>query len=602
MGDAQRGSLGSLAKLGEGVRVNSDAKTQAGLSRGATQSKKLNAAAWTQTFPAQGTTLDLDFANDRGYVRGVGQGRSMDAVTFTRASNGTYVKPDGTLGQHSNQGALGNNLLTFPQDFDNAAWVIQNGAIKTGTNAVIAPDNTLTADSITLTTALYSGVYQSFTSSATTYTASVYVKVLDGTATFKILRYNATDGFQKSVDFIATTEWQRFTFTFTSTVSAASSFYPIITDSTSGGVFYIWGAQLEVGSSATEYYPTNINQPRFDWASTTSTGAGTTASPYIIPLQANPTSNGLLIEESRANSLLWCRDATNAAWVKTNVTAAKTQTGIDGVANACTSLTATSANGTCVQTVTLASASRTSSVYLKRLSGTGNVQVTMDNVTWTTVDLSNGLWNRIVLSATVTNPVVGIRLATSGDAVAMDFGQIEAGAFVTSPILTTTAIVTRSADVASMSGQNFITWYAQEIGTIYTESFSSTIPSTSLAGIYDIRGAGNNSIMCRYTTTSATFVVTRSSVGDVAAISSIAGRNQFNKVSNTYQLYYGATSANNLFPSVGQISQIFPMNSLFIGQQNAVSISYLNGYIKRFIYMPKKINENAIQVLSGGAT
>lgn len=49
------------------------------------------------TFPMPGATLDLDFANDRGYVKGAGIGRVMERINFTRASTGTYMRSDGTL-------------------------------------------------------------------------------------------------------------------------------------------------------------------------------------------------------------------------------------------------------------------------------------------------------------------------------------------------------------------------------------------------------------------------------------------------------------------------------------------------------------------------
>src|ERR1700733_11295724 len=40
------------------------------------------------------------------------------------------------------------------------------------------------------------------------------------------------------------------------------------------------------------------------------------------------TNLGLKVEESRTNSALWSRDMTNAAWTKTNISAALNATGI----------------------------------------------------------------------------------------------------------------------------------------------------------------------------------------------------------------------------------------------------------------------------------
>ena len=47
------------------------------------------------------------------------------------------------------------------------------------------------------------------------------------------------------------------------------------------------------------------------------------------------------------------------------------------------------------------------------------------------------------------NPTVGIKMGTSGDVIDVDCVQDENGAWATSPILTTTAAVTRNADVLS---------------------------------------------------------------------------------------------------------------------------------------------------------
>jgi hypothetical protein len=468
MGNAQRGALGGLAKLGEGTRTTSDlSRVGGGLSRGANEGKKLNAAPWSDTFPAAGATLDLDFANNRGFVRGVGQGGVMDAITFTRASNGTFVKPNGTLSTHANQGALGLNLLTFPQDFDNVAWTKSNSRIVA--KAVIAPDGTLSGSKV-IATANNGSISQS-TASWPSNTASI-IDLQTGLVTSNVAgtwtslttdslpdgwwRIKATVDSRTYSVYAKEAEWG---YVALQTFAGQVYLYPYQNSGSAGtadnnsGIF-IWGAQLEVGSTATEYFPTNIGEPRFDWASTDSTGAGTIADPRVIPLRANPTSNGILIEEVRTNRLLWNRDATQTQWVKTNITAVKDQTGIDGVANAASSLTATDDNGTCIQTITLAAGNRTGSVYLKRLTGTGLIQVTLDGSTYSTVELSDTEWYRIVLSGSVTNPTVGIKIAVDGDAVAMDYGQVEDGLFATSPILTTTATATRALDASSVSIEN----------------------------------------------------------------------------------------------------------------------------------------------------
>ncbi len=86
----------------------------------------------------------------------------------------------------------------------------------------------------------------------------------------------------------------------------------------------------------------SIDQARFDH---------TLASPF--------TALGLLIEEARTNRALHNRDFTDAVWVESNITSAQDATGLDNVANSASTLTAGAANGTTLQTVTNASAERT---------------------------------------------------------------------------------------------------------------------------------------------------------------------------------------------------------------------------------------------------
>lgn len=102
-------------------------------------------------------------------------------------------------------------------------------------------------------------------------------------------------------------------------------------------------------------------------------------------------------------------DWTNGAWIKTigTVTA--------------TTLTSTGANQTVLQTYTAASADYVMRVRMSRITGTGNIQLTLDGGTgWTTVTLTSSAQVFSISQNAVTNPQFGIRIVTSGDAINAD--------------------------------------------------------------------------------------------------------------------------------------------------------------------------------------
>jgi hypothetical protein len=90
-------------------------------------------------------------------------------------------------------------------------------------------------------------------------------------------------------------------------------------------------------------------------------------------------------------------------------------------------------------------------MFVKRRTGTGAIEMTQDNgVSWTAVTVTAN-WTRVsVPSATILNPIVGVRIVTSGDAIDVALFQIENGAFITSPIPTVASQVTRAADQISI--------------------------------------------------------------------------------------------------------------------------------------------------------
>lgn len=164
----------------------------------------------------------------------------------------------------------------------------------------------------------------------------------------------------------------------------------------------------------------------------------------------NAGKGNYLSEEATTNQMLWSRDFTNATWTKLNVTPALDQVGIDGRANSASSLTATLANGSVLQTITEAATLSALSFFIKRITGTGTITIQQGASTLDVTALINSsTYTQIELDATVLNPVIGIVIATSGDKIVVDMGQFENNPFATSPIPTTTVAVTRNADVLS---------------------------------------------------------------------------------------------------------------------------------------------------------
>jgi hypothetical protein len=339
--------------------------------------------------------------------------------------------------------------------------------------------------------------------------------------------------------------WYRCSFTITTatTTQNIKCYYGIYNaartytgDNTSG--LYVWGAQSELATAVTTYEQTTLD---------------------------------------------------GAIWSKQSVTVAKNQTGIDGVANAATSITATAANGTLIQPISLASGSRTASVYLKRITGTGNVQISLDGSTWSTVDLSSTEWRRIVLSGTVTNPVVGIRLATNGDAVAMDYAQVEDGAFATTPILTTTASATRAVDSATLqvqalqSATNFVdgTWYADV--TIPTRGVQAAYLTSAVLGSNIIFTRLTNSIVATYYS---------DALGQINI-----GTQQQDRIKTASRRVYQNTAGAVNGTSGQAVSRTTPITqtTLAIGGNNQF---ILNGWFSNLRFYPRYLNNDELQNLT----
>jgi hypothetical protein len=142
------------------------------------------------------------------------------------------------------------NLLTFPEDFSNAVWIKQSGN-SVISNTTIAPDGTLTADTL-IRAAATAEDYQNFQCLiGTMYTFSVWLRSNE-TLTARVKLGRTSSNPQVSTVCPLTTTWQRFNVTWTADITGVG-FANI--DTTSAGSIQVWGAQLELGSTLTPYYP-----------------------------------------------------------------------------------------------------------------------------------------------------------------------------------------------------------------------------------------------------------------------------------------------------------------------------------------------------------
>lgn len=168
---------------------------------------------------------------------------------------------------------------------------------------------------------------------------------------------------------------------------------------------------------------------------------------------------GVMIEAAGTNRATYSGTPENAAWVKTNVTADNDDAGStspDGVATS-NSLTALANNGTFVQTYAITGdpATYTASAWVKRKTGTGVVDLgaVEDGTGKTAITLPANTWVRVSVTATTDgddagkDPAFYLELESNADAVYVYGMQLELNPYMTSYIPTTTAALTRNAEI-----------------------------------------------------------------------------------------------------------------------------------------------------------
>lgn len=541
---------------------------------------------------------------------------------FTRTTAGTFVGSNGLI--QTTPASI--NVLTFTQEFDNAAWV--KAAMTVTANTTVAPDNTSTADKLVATAAAGGhSTYRGVTlTSGVSHTLSFYVKAAEYSKVYIVDvqngRYNCTfdlaagtagtPGGSYTGKSAAITNvgngWYRCELSFTPTATEVTApsvvGYPdtgatlnnfgvsYTGDGTSG--IFAWGAQLELGSTATAYTRNNggLFPPRFEYD----------------PVTLAP--RGILIEEQRTNLILQSNSLTAAAgWANLSaglaVAVANDAQAPDGT-NTATRLTFGGTNtfwGSNVPSV--AGTTYAGSVWIKTADGGADFTIQLSHYPTgggTTIDVTVNVtssWTRV--NAIFTTVTVGpgasylVLRSNTTRAVHVWGAQFEAGAFATSYIPTVASQVTRTADVCTISAPMFAPWYNQNEGT-WAFDFVSPVAGDRTA-VNPSDGTNNNRMTIGFTASSPNNLA----VFTGGALQALIGAGTQvpgvpSKMAAAYRLNDFASTTNGAVPATDTSGTVPTVNQLNVG---SLAIGgALNGHIRRVQFYPFRASNNQLQALS----
>jgi hypothetical protein len=458
-------------------------------------------------------------------------------LSFTRASNGTRVNSAGLVE------VCPWNLLQYSEDFTNGYW--NKGAASITANATTAPNGTTTADKFDeIATNDTHQLYNTFTGNTGVSTLFVYAKKAERSG-LQITSDQATDPsaiFNLDTGVVYSSEnctafiesvgngWYKCGITYTIDQITSypvfrttdASFNVVYSGTASYGIF-IWGAQLNIGSTAKPYFPTTdrLNVPRLTYQN----GGGGCPS--------------LLLEKQSTNIVLQSEDFSSTSWAKQNGSTVTANSVIspDGTQNADTLNVSTTAYSSLYNTspYSALTAIYTQSIYAKKgtknwfyildLGGsgavawfnldTGVVGTVSSGYTATMQSAGNG-WYRCILTENSNRLPLYLQFGasdsnnsftpSSSGTVYVWGAQLEASSYPTSYIPTTSASATRVADACFKTGISSL--IGQTEGVLFLDYNKIDANSTTFFSVANSIGSGaylnsfyfldipNNTLVC----------------------------------------------------------------------------------------------------------
>lgn len=334
-------------------------------------------------------------------------------------------------------------------------------------------------------------------------------------------------------------------------------------------------------------------------------------------------SRGLLVEEQRTN-LLTYSNTFSSNWTPSACTLTLNDTtSPEGLVNAA-KITSSGGYAALFQTVSVASSTTyTVSVFAKagnrnflsiefRGSGT-SPDVTFDlssgsvaSGTGQIVNVGNG-WFRCSFAKTSVDTselvILGMQgpstSSLNGDYIYIFGCQLEAGAFASSVISTTSSSATRSADVCQITGSDFSGFWNQSEGTFAAECDVNGFNASGVnyIGVASVGSISQYAFVGRFngSLTALNFQVYNGSpFGDITytAASATPTKTAFGMKANdcAASVNGGAVSTDNT------VTMTTALNQLEIG--NFLGANHMNGHIARLRYYPTRLENGTLRVLS----
>jgi hypothetical protein len=365
----------------------------------------------------------------------------------------------------------------------------------------------------------------------------------------------------------------------------------------------------------------NANLPRFDY------------DPVTLACR------GLLIEESRTNLLLQSQTFSGAVWSQSRVTQTPNATTAPDGTTTAPSITETAVVGNHVlqQLPSVTNGvTYTFSCYLKKgvlatapdiiqlaLGGTGFPPLPCVNFNLSTgavtgqregavgsiTSVGNGWWRctltraaggtgigNLWIAFVNNNPsstVLPSYLGSTTSDVFIWGAQLEAGAFATSYIPTAASQVTRTSDVATMTGTNFSDWYNAGAGGVVTRALPSTVSGINSVLQFD-DGLNLAIIALRGNTTNPELYI--KNVTDQAQID--AGTIVVNTAYNLGAAWNTDNCAAAVNGNDAVIDTSATIPTVTQARLGSDGTNYLNGHLQTVRYWPQRIINAEVQAFS----